>query len=160
MLQITDQGGLVGPTESGGRNKEDDGAGVSALRPSVEEGGVPLPPIDEDSGEKDDTGDITDCATGSNSSGEGVDDGSGSVQPGASASSPSGSGETSLTPDSSSADTLPTAVRTIQRQLSAYLTGPHDHEEHRVGRTRADERAARRTIGGASFRLRACGDAR
>ena len=105
---------------------------------------MPLPPIDEDGGEEYDAGDIIDCATGPSSSGEGADDGSGSVQPSASASSPSGSGETSLTPDASSADTLPTAVRTVQRQLSAYLTGPHDHEEHRVGRTRADERAARR----------------
>ena len=73
-----------------------------------------------------------------------ADNGSGNVQPGASASSPSDSGETSLTPDASSADTLPTAAWTIQRQLSAYLTGPHDHEEQRVGWTRADEQAARR----------------
>ena len=107
MLQITDQGGLVGPTESGGRNKEDDGACDSALRPPVGEGGVPLPPIDKDGGEEDDAGDIIDCATGPNSSGEGADDGSGSIQTGASASSQSDSGETSLTPDASSADTLP-----------------------------------------------------
>ena len=105
---------------------------------------MPLPHVDEGGGEEYNAGDSIDCATGPSSSGEGADDGYGSVQPGASASSPSGSGETSLTPDVSSADTLPTAVRTIQRQLSAYLTGPHDHEEHRVGWTRADERAARR----------------
>ena len=37
VLQITDQGGLVGPTESGERNKEDHGAGASALRPPVGE---------------------------------------------------------------------------------------------------------------------------
>ena len=95
VLQITDQGGLVGPNESGGRNKEEDGAGVSALRPPVEEGGVPLPPIHEDGGEGDDAGDIIDCATGPNSSGEGADDASGNVQPGASPSSQSDSRETS-----------------------------------------------------------------
>ena len=47
------------------------------------------------------------------------------------------------TPDALSASSTPAPVRTAGHQLSAHMVGPHDHEEQRLGRTRAADRAVR-----------------
>lgn len=47
------------------------------------------------------------------------------------------------TPAASSTGGTPTAAKTVLRQLAAHMTGPHDHEEQRMGRTRAAERTLR-----------------
>ena len=122
VLQSAEQGGGAPPTELGGRatptamRHHGVGADDSAFCPSVGEG-VTSWHLSEAGGSD----------VGGNESS--LDDSAGR------ASTP--------IPDAPSASSTPAPVRTARHQLSAHMVGPHDHEEQRLGRTRAADRAVR-----------------
>ena len=95
-----------------------DGAYRAAPRSTLGEGNVPMPSVDGDG----------DCSVSLDFSSPGVE-------------------ETSSTSDARSVENTPPALRTCRRQLGHFLHGPHDDQEARVGRTRAQERTLREVPG-------------